>query len=159
MQVPYDGEPPVARPYQYYGPRGTSQTVTQPSRPSLPTSIAGSLQHEAIAGQAPSLLVAVSKPIENPNPMTGMILAPNRNNQIRAIRSAGFNASLQLPFDQNRVQFCMSYHLRGHCNDNCMRVLSKRWTVSRKKEGVKTNSRLRKRDERGQHFRAIVFRK
>ena len=38
-------------------------------------------------------------------------------------------------------------------------VSSKRWTVSRKKEGVKTNSRLRKRDERGQHFRAIVFRK
>ena len=23
--------------------------------------------------------------------------------------------------DQNWVQFCMSYHLRGHCNDNCMR--------------------------------------
>ena len=45
-----------------YGPRGTSQTVTQPSRPSLPASIAGTLQHEAIASQAPSLLVAVSKP-------------------------------------------------------------------------------------------------
>ena len=104
-----------------YGPRGTSPTVTQPSRPSFPTSITGSLRHEAIAGQAPSTLVAVSKPIENPNPTTSMILAPNRNNQIRAIRSAGFNASLQLPLDQNRVQFCMSYHLRGHCNDNCMR--------------------------------------
>ena len=50
-----------------------------------------------------------------------MILAPNRNNQIRATRSAGFNASLQLHIDQNRVQFCMSYHLCGHCNNNCMR--------------------------------------
>ena len=67
------------------------------------------------------MLVAVSKPTKNPKPTTGMILAPNRNNQIRAIRSAGFNASLQLPIDHNRVQFCMSYHLRGHCNDNCMR--------------------------------------
>ena len=104
-----------------YGPRGTSPSVTQPSRPSLPTSITGPLQHEAIAGQTPSTLVVVSKPIENPRPTTGMILAPNRNNQIRAICSAGFNASLQLPINQNRVQFCMSYHLRGHCNDNCMR--------------------------------------
>ena len=104
-----------------YGPRGTSPSVTQPSRPSLPTSITGSLQHDAIAGQTPSPLVAVSKPIENPRPTTGMILAPNRNNQIRATRSAGFNASLQLHIDQNRVQFCMSYHLCGHCNGNCMR--------------------------------------
>ena len=104
-----------------YGPRETSQTVTQPRRPSLPTSITGPLQHEAIAGQAPSPLVAVSKPIENPRPTTGMILAPNHNNQIHAIRSAGINASLQLPINQNQVQFCMSYHLRGHCNDNCMR--------------------------------------
>ena len=103
-----------------YGPRGTSQSVTQPSRPSLPTSTAGSLEHEAIAGQAPSTLVAVSKPIKNPKPTTGMILAPNCNNQIRAICSAGFNASLKLPIDQNWVQFCMSYHLHGHCNNNCM---------------------------------------
>jgi hypothetical protein len=43
-----------------YGPRGTSLTVTQPSRPSLPTSITGPLLHDAIAGQAPSMLVAVS---------------------------------------------------------------------------------------------------
>ena len=50
-----------------------------------------------------------------------MILAPDRKNQIRAIRSAGFDANLQLPIDRNRVQFCMSYHLRGHCNDNCTR--------------------------------------
>ena len=104
-----------------YGPRGASPTVSQPSRPSLPTSIAGQLQHEAIAGQAPSLLVAVSKPIEKPKPTTGMILAPNCNNLMRAIHSAGFNASLQLPIDHNRVQFCTSYHLSGHCNDNCMR--------------------------------------
>ena len=104
-----------------YGPRGTSQTVTQPSRPSLPTSITGPLRYEAIAGQTPSTLVVVSKPIENPKPTTGMILAPNRNNQIRAICSAEFNTSLQLPIDQNRVQFCMSYHLHGHCNNNCMR--------------------------------------
>ena len=96
-----------------YGPRGASFTVTQPSRPSLPTSIAGSLWHDAIVGQEPSPLVAVSTPIENPKPTTDMILAPNRNNQIRAIRSAGLNASLQLPIDQNRVQFCMSYHLRA----------------------------------------------
>ena len=40
---------------------------------------------------------------------------------MRAIHSAGFNASLQLPIDHNRVQFCTSYHLSGHCNDNCMR--------------------------------------
>ena len=33
-----------------YGPRETSQTVTQPRRPSLPTSITGPLRHEAIAG-------------------------------------------------------------------------------------------------------------
>ena len=94
--------------------------MTQPSRPSLPTSIAGSLQHEAISGQAPPPLVAVGKPIENPKPTTGMILAPNCNNQIRAILSAGFNTSLQLPIDHNWVQFCMSYHLRGRCNNNCM---------------------------------------
>ena len=103
-----------------YGSRGTSPIVTQPSRPSLPTSITGPLQHEAIAGQAPSTLVAVSKPIKNPKPTIGMILAPNRNNQIHAIRSAGFNVSLQLLINHNWVQFCMSYHLRGHCNDNCM---------------------------------------
>ena len=70
-----------------YGPRGTSQTVTQPSRPSIPTSIAGPLQHEAIAGQTPSPLVSVSRPIENPRPTTSMILAPNCNNQL-------FNLSL-----------------------------------------------------------------
>ena len=49
-----------------------------------------------------------------------MILAPNCNNQICAICSAGFNASLQLPINHNRVQFCMSYHLHGHCNNTCM---------------------------------------
>ena len=103
-----------------YGPRGTSQTVTQPSRSSLLTSIAGTLQHGAIASQAPSPLVAVSRSIENPNPTTGMILKPLENNQIHAICSAAFNASLQLSIDNNWVQFCMSYHLRGHCNDNCM---------------------------------------
>ena len=101
-----------------YGPRGTSQSVTQPSRPSLPTSIAGSLQHEAIAGQAPSLLVAVSRPIKSPTPTTSMILAPYHNNQIHAICSAGFNTELQLPMDQNWVQFCRSNHLCGQCNSN-----------------------------------------
>ena len=47
-------------------------------------------------------------------------LAPNRNNQLHAICSAGFNASLQLPIDHGWVLFCMSYHLHGHCNNNCM---------------------------------------
>ena len=65
-------------------------------------------------------LAAVSRSIENLTPTTGMILVPNRKNQIHAIRSAGFDANLQLPIDRNRVQFCMSYHLCGHCNDNCM---------------------------------------
>jgi hypothetical protein len=101
-----------------YGPRGTSPSVTPPSRPSLPTSIAGSLQHEVIAGQAPSLLVAVSRPIKNPIPTTSMILAPYLNNQIHAICSMGFNTSLQLPMDQNRVQFCRNNHLHGQCNNN-----------------------------------------
>ena len=101
-----------------YEPRGTSPSVTPPGRPSLPTSIAGSLQHEAIAGQAPSLLVDVSRPIKSPTPTTSMILAPYHNNQIHAICSAGFNTSLQLPMDQNWVQFCRSNHLRGQCYSN-----------------------------------------
>jgi hypothetical protein len=73
-----------------------------------------------MAGQAPSLLVAVSRPIKNPTPTTGMILAPNHNNQICATHSVGFNASLQLPIDCNCEWFCMIYYLCGHCNDNCM---------------------------------------
>ena len=87
-----------------YGPRGASPPVTPPSRPSLPTSIAGSLQHETIAGQVPSLLVAVSRPFKSPTPTTSMILAPYHNNQIHAICSAGFITELQLPMDQNWVQ-------------------------------------------------------
>ena len=101
-----------------YGPRGASPPVTPPSRPSLPTSIAGSLQHETIAGQVPSLLVAVSRPFKSPTPTTSMILAPYHNNQIHAICSAGFNTELQLPMDQNWVQFCRSNHLCGQCNSN-----------------------------------------
>ena len=65
-----------------YGPRVTSPTVTSPSRPSTPTNTAGTIQQRAIAGQAPAPLEAVSRPIGNPNPMTGTILAPNCNNQI-----------------------------------------------------------------------------
>ena len=67
------------------------------------------------------MFIVVSRGIKNPTTTTGMILAPDRKNQIRAIRSAGFEANLQLPIDRYRVQFCMSYHLRGHCNDNCTR--------------------------------------
>ena len=103
-----------------YGPNRNSPSVTPNSWPSVPTSIAGAPRQGAIAGQDPSQLTVVSKSIENLTPTTGMILAPNRKNQIHAIRSAGFDANLQLPIDRNRVQFCMSYHLRGHCNDNCM---------------------------------------
>ena len=104
-----------------HGPNRNSPAVTPNSRPSLPTSITGPLRQGAIANQGPSPSIAVSRSIENPTPTTGMILAPDRNNQIRAIRSAGFDANLQLPIDRSRVQFCMSYHLRGHCNDNCTR--------------------------------------
>jgi hypothetical protein len=104
-----------------YGPNRNSPYVTPSSRPSVPTSIAGPPRQGAIAGQDPSQLTSVSKSIENLTPTTGMIIAPDRKNQIRAIRSAGFDANLQLPIDRNRVQFCMSYHLRGHCNDNCTR--------------------------------------
>ena len=102
-----------------HGPNRNFPAVTPNSWPTLTTSIVGTLQQGAIAGQGPSPLVAVSRSIENPTTTTGMILAPDRKNQIRAIRSAGFDASLQLPIDRNRVQFCMSYHLRGHCNDSC----------------------------------------
>ena len=102
-----------------YGPNRNSPSVTPNSRPSVPTSIAGAPQQGVIAGQDPSRLTAVSKSIKNLTPTTGMILAPDRKNQLRAICSAGFDANLQLPIDQNRVQFCMSYHLRSHCNDNC----------------------------------------
>ena len=92
-----------------YGPRGASVIVTPPSRPSVPSSIAGSLLEQGtIASQAPTPLVAVSRPIKNPKPTTGMILAPNCNNQIHAIRSVGLIASLHLLIDQNRVQFCMT---------------------------------------------------
>ena len=104
-----------------YGPKRNSPAVTSTSWPSLPTSITGTLRQGAIAGQGPSLSVAVSRSIENPTTTTGMILAPDRNNQIRAIRSVGLDANLQLLFDRDRVQLCMSYHLRGHCNDSCTR--------------------------------------
>ena len=104
-----------------YGPNRNSPSVTPSSQPSVTTSIAGAPRQGAIAGQDPSQLTAVSKSIENLTPTTGMILAPDRKNQIRAIHSAGFDANLQLPIDRNRVLFCMSYHLRGHCNDNCTR--------------------------------------
>ena len=94
-----------------------SPSVTRNSRPSLITSITGPPRPETITGQGPSQVVAVSRSIENPTSTTDMILTPDRNNQIRAIRSAGFDANMQLAIDRNRVQFCMSYHLRGHCND------------------------------------------
>ena len=103
------------------GPNRNLQAVTPNSRPSLPKSVVGPLRQGAIANQGPSPSVAVSRSIESPTSTTGMILAPDRNNQILAIRSAGLDASLQLPIDRDRVQFCMSYHLRGHCNDSCTR--------------------------------------
>ena len=40
-----------------------------------------------------------------------------------------------LPIDSNGVPFCMSYHLRGRCYDNCSRH------VNRKDPSMKTNHR------------------
>ena len=94
--------------------------MTINSRPSLQTCTKGAPQKGAIAGQGPSQLIVAGRSIMNPTPTTGMILAIDQNNQIHAICSADFDTNLQLPIDRNRVQFCMSYHLCGHCNDNCM---------------------------------------
>ena len=101
-----------------YGPNRNSPSLTPNCQPSVPTIVVGTPQQGAIAGQGCSQPAAVSRSIKNLTPTTGMILAPDHNNQIRAIRSAGFDANLQLPIDRNRVQFCMSYHLHGHCNNN-----------------------------------------
>ena len=94
--------------------------MTTNSQPSLPTCTIGASQQGAIAGQGSSWLIAVSRSIENHTPTTSMILASGCKNQIHAICSAGLNTNLQLPIDRNRVQFCMSYHLCGHCNNNCI---------------------------------------
>ena len=88
-----------------YGPNRNSSSVTPSSRPSVPTSIAGPPRQGAIAGQGSTQLVVASRSIENLTPTTGMILAPDRKNQIRAIRSAGFDTNLQLPIDRNRYSF------------------------------------------------------
>jgi hypothetical protein len=76
-------------------------SVTPTGRPSLPTSIASTLKQRVIASQAPSPLVTFSRAIKDPTPMTGMILAPNCNNQIQAI------------LVQDSIPFC-SYLLTIH---------------------------------------------
>ena len=88
-----------------YGPNRNSPSVTPNSQPSVPTSIAGPPRQGAIVGQDPSQLTAVSKSIENLTPTTGMILAPNCNNQKYAICCAGLDTNLQLPIDRNRYSF------------------------------------------------------
>lgn len=94
--------------------------MTTSSWPSLPICTIGAPQQEAIAGQGPSWLIVASRSIESPIPTTCMILAPSCNNQIHVICSADFDTNIQLPIDHNQVQFCMGYHLCGHCNDNYM---------------------------------------
>ena len=100
------------------GPNRNSSSVTPNKWPSIQTSMVRAPRQGTIVGQRPSQLISVSRSIENTTPTTGMILAPDHNNQICAIRSAGVDANLQLPIDRNRIQFCMSYHLCGHCNSN-----------------------------------------
>ena len=87
----------------FYGPRRASQTVTPACRPPLLSSIAFTLCEGAVANQAPSLLVAASRSIQNPNLTTGMTLVPSCNSQIHAICSVGFNARLQFPIECNKV--------------------------------------------------------
>jgi hypothetical protein len=89
----------------FYGPRRASQTVTPACILPLLSSTAFTLCEGAVTNQAPSLLAAASRSIQNPTLTTGMTLVPNCNSQIHAICSVGFNARLQLPIDCKKVQF------------------------------------------------------